>query len=88
MIAEADELLSKLPKKENLENSESLDSENSIENPVMPDLENMRPSDLEKSVQKAENSGISNISSEEKRKEELYAETKEQEERLKNETIE
>ena len=80
MIAEADELLSKLPKKENLENSDNPDYENSVQNPAMPDLE--------RSVQKAENSGISNISSEEKRKEELYAETKEQEERLKNETIE
>lgn len=80
MIAEADELLSKLPKKENLENSDNPDNENSVQNPAMPDLE--------RSVQKAENFGVSNISSEEKRKEELYAETKEQEERLKNETIE
>lgn len=80
MIAEADELLGKLPKKENLENSDNPDYENSVQNPAMPDLE--------RSVQEAENSGISNISSEEKRKEELYAETKEQEERLKNETIE
>lgn len=83
MIAEADALLSRMPKK----TEEVADCDTEEVNPEMGS-----PNGNETSSGVPEQSGPPVVDpvplSEEKRKEQLFAETKEQEERLKNETIE